>query len=111
MRDDELVNVEIKKRAFGQSVDSHITMLCLYRGPSASAAALERVLIRTLRPSGNRVLFGPPAVPKLATVDRGRTPLWRRVPTPLLMRHLDPIASTRLPPSCHHATCGTGCYS
>ena len=23
-----------KKRAFGQSVDSHLTMLCLYRGPS-----------------------------------------------------------------------------
>ena len=88
-----------KKRAFGQSVDSHLTMLCLYRGPSASAAALERVLIRTLRPSGNRVLFGPPAVPKLATDDRGRTPPWHRVPTPLLMRHLDPIASivSRLP--------------
>ena len=74
-------------------------MLRLYRGPSVAAAALERVLIRTLRPSGNRVKFGPPTVPKFVTVDRGRTPPWHRVPTPLLMRHLDPIASivSRLP--------------
>ena len=89
-----------KKRAFGQSDDSHLTMLRLYRGPSASAAALERVLIRTLRPSGNRVGLGPRTVPKLATATvRGRPPPWRRVPAPLLMRHLDPIASivSRLP--------------
>ena len=88
-----------EKRAFGQSVDSHLTMLCLHRGRSASAAALERVLIRISRPSGNRVLFGPPAMPKLATDDRRRTLPWHRVPTPLLMRHLDPIAFvvSRLP--------------
>ena len=54
-----------KKRAFGQSVASHLTMLRLYRGPSAAAAALERVLIRTLRPSGNRVGFGPLLCPNL----------------------------------------------
>ena len=89
-----------KKRAFGQSDDSHLTMLCLFRGPSTSAAALERVLIRTLRPSGNRVGIGPPTVPKPATATvRGRPPPWRPVPAPLLMRHLDPIASivSRLP--------------
>ena len=94
-----------KKRAFGQSDDSHLTMLRLYRGPSASAAALERVLTRTLRPSGNRVGFGPPTVPKIATAARGKTPPWRRVPAPLLVRHLDPIASivSRLPTILHRA--------
>ena len=59
-RDVALVSVVIKKRAFGKSDDSHLTMLHLYRGPFTSAAALERVLIRTLRPSGNRVGIGPP---------------------------------------------------
>ena len=89
-----------KKRAFGQSDDSHLTTLRLYRGPSTSAAALERVLIRTLRPSGNRVGIGPPAVPKSAAVTvRGRPQPWRRTPAPLLRRNLDPIASivSRLP--------------
>ena len=87
-----------EKRALSQSDDSHLTMLRLYRGPSASAGAL--VLIRTLRSSGNRVGIGPPTVPKPATATvHGRPPPWRRVPAPLLRRHLDPIASivSRLP--------------
>ena len=93
-------SVGMKKRAFGQSVASHLTMLRLYRGPSVSAAALERVLIRTLRPSGNRVGIGPPAVPKSAVAVRGPPQPWHRVPAPLLMRNRLRLLFLASLPSC-----------
>ena len=89
-----------EKRALSQSDDSHLTMLRLYRGPSASAGALERVLIRILRSSGNRLELAPLLCPSLLLLlfvvghRRGA-----EYPRPLLRRHLDPIASiiSRLP--------------
>ena len=79
-----------KKRAFGQSDDSHLTMLRLCRGPSTSAAALERVLIRTLRPSGNRVGIGLPAVPKSACTPADAKP--------------GPDCVSYFSPPCHHVS-------
>ena len=95
MRDVVLVSVGIK------NVLSVRVMTVISQ---CSASTVDRPLIRTLRPSGNRVGIGP-TVPKSAVTVRGRPQPWHRVPAPLLMRHLDPIASlvSRLPTILRHA--------
>ena len=68
-----------QKRVFGHTDDSQLTVLRLFRGPSASAAALERVLIRALRPTGNKAGTGSGGVPVVTgTLVRGRPRPWRR---------------------------------